>query len=160
MACDDAGREFVRLLVQGAVVVVGWMVVHKLSVGRDRDKARRELVAKSADALSDGVEEILVEAYGYHTTDRSVSAELKLKSKLQDLSVRLNGLTDLIDGTSTLASCRSAVIGLKRAVTSEHFEDEHTEVLGEDSAQLQEIASEALRVKHALMNLKHQQFPK
>ena len=57
-----AGTEFITWLGQVAVVGLGWWVVHRLSASRDLDKARRELVAKSADGLSD--ETKLLEDFG------------------------------------------------------------------------------------------------
>jgi DNA repair ATPase RecN len=38
-------------VVQVASIVLGWIVVHRLSAKRDRDKERREMVVEEIDAL-------------------------------------------------------------------------------------------------------------
>ena len=150
--------ELVKFLGQAVIVVVGWWVVHQLSSARDRDKSRRELVAKSADALADALGPLLIEAREYHLTARDVARELQLKMALQDLSMRASGLSEVCSDESFLAPCRGDIGGLRRAITGVHFEDEHLEPSGATDSQLQVVAEAVLRARRSLLRLKHRQF--
>lgn len=159
MADTTAGAEILKNLVQVVSVAVGWFVVHKLSAGRDRDKARREMLAKAADGLSDEVGKLMIMAREYHIKERDESIEDILKMTLQDLSARTSLLSDISSESAALAACRSAILSLKKAITGIHFEDEHEMPLMPNDAQLQRIAAEILRVKQCFLKLKHKQFP-
>jgi hypothetical protein len=157
---DQSGFiEFLKWLGQAAVIVVGWTVVHRLSGQRDRDKARREMVAKSADSLSDAVSGLLMDARQYHLNSRDVRLELGIKIAFQDLAMRVQGLSYICADEKSLASCGSAVLALWRSVTGQHFEDEHVAPLAESAEQLQSIADLAMKAKQRLLTLKHLQFP-
>lgn len=151
--------EVVKTLVQVASVAVGWFVVHKLSAARDRDKARRDLLVKAADSLSEDAGKLLATAREYHTKARERSTEDVIKMSLQDMSIRTNLLSDISPEAKELASCRSAILNFKKAVTSTHFEDEHISCLESGAPQLQAIAAEGLKVKQSFLKLKHKQFP-
>lgn len=160
MATDTSAlTEIAKTLVQVASVVVGWYVVHKLSAGRDRDKARRDLLVKAADGLSEDATKLLVSAWEYHTKNRERSTEDTIKMSLQDISIRTSLLSDISLEKIELASCRSAILAFKKAITSTHFEDEHTGSLEPGALQLQAIAAEGLKVKQSFLKLKHKQFP-
>lgn len=151
--------DFLGFLGQATTIIAGWIVVHRLSSSRDRDKARRELVAKAADTLSDITDKLLISSRNYHLNPREIEQEILIKMALQDASLRTNGLGAICDSSSELASCRTALLGFKQAITSQHFEDEHTHPLDPTNSQLQNIAAEVMRVKQALLRLKHSQFP-
>jgi hypothetical protein len=160
MATEPAASiGFFGFLPQAVTIVLGWIVVHRLSSTRDRDKARRELVVKAADGLSDIADDLLIKARFYHLNPRGMEQEIQIKMALQDASLRTNGLGSVCVSSSELATCRTALTGLKQAITSRHFEDEHAHPLDETSAQLQDIAAEVMRVKQAFLRLKHSQFP-
>jgi hypothetical protein len=150
--------ELFKFFGQAVVVVAGWWVVHQLSTARDRDKARREMVAKSADLIADGLGPIILEAREYHLRQRDVARELKLKMGLQDLAMRATGLSQICADEFLLAACRSDVASLRRAITGSHFEDEHVEPLAESADQLEAVAESMLRAKRSLLKLKHHQF--
>ena len=151
--------EFARFVGQAIVIGVGWWVVHALSLRRERDKARRELVAKTTDSMGDAVTSILIECRAYHLQLRESASELRLKMSLQDLAMRAAGLSDICSNPELLSTCRSDIAGLRRAITGQHFEDEHLDPLGDGDAQLQAIAEMSLRAKRSLQRLKHNQFP-
>jgi hypothetical protein len=151
--------EFVKWLGQAVVVGFGWAVVHRLSARRDRDKARREMVAKSADTLSDAVGALLVDSRQYHLSERDSTLELKLKMTLQDLAMRVQGLSDICADEKSLAPCRAEIAYLRRSITGQHFEDEHVKPLAESDQQLESVADAAMRAKRQLLKLKHLQFP-
>ena len=158
MSDSNAWPEFVKWLGQAIVVGVGWWIVHRLSVARDRDKARREMVTKSADGLMDNLSPILETARTYHLSSRDAALELRLKKALQDVAMRVQGLSDVCDNEVVLARCRSAILTLKKSITFEHFEDEHFGALVEGNQQLEAVAESVLRAKRYLLNLKHIQF--
>lgn len=159
MTDGTTGAEIVKNLVQVVSVAVGWIVVHKLSAGRDRDKARREMLAKAADGLNDEVGKLMAMAREYHIKTRDKSVEDTLKMTLQDLSARTSLLSDISSEAKELAACRSAILALKKAITASHFEDEHEEALSPGGTELQAIAAEGLKVKQCFLKLKHKQFP-
>ena len=153
------GAEFFKLLFQVTSIVVGWVVVHRLSVKRDHDKARREMLVKASDALSDEVDKIFNSAKAYHLTERDRDVEDSLKMSLQDISARTSLMSDISPDARELGSCRSAILSMKKAITATHFEDEHDQPLLVGNDQIQIIASEVLRAKQCFLKLKHRQFP-
>ena len=159
VAESSAVVEVIKTLFQTISIVVGWLVVHKLSAARDRDKARREMLAKTADALSDEVGKLFMSAKDYHAKGRDSALEDTLKMSLQDLSARTSLLSDISKDAKELGSCRSAILAMKKAITATHFEDEHDGPLKQGSQQIQTITAEGLRVKQCFLRLKHRQFP-
>lgn len=160
MATDTSiAAEVFKTLVQVVSVAIGWFVVHKLSAARDRDKARRDLLVKAADSLNDDAGKLIAVARDYHTRIRDRAAEDAIKMTLQDISARTNLLSDISLEARELASCRSAILAFKKAITATHFEDEHDANLEPGEPQLQSIAAEGLKVKQCFLKLKHKQFP-
>ena len=117
------------------------------------------MLAKAADGLSDEVGKLLISAREYHTKARDRDVEDALKMTLQDISVRTSLLSDISKDAKELASCRSAILAMKKAITATHFEDEHVVPLDLNSQQIQSITAEGLRVRHCFLKLKHRQFP-
>lgn len=150
--------EILKIAVQITAIVVGWIIVHKFSIARDRDKARREMVSKAADSLTDEITKLMTLATQYHLTQRDVPKENELKIVLQDFSTRASLLSQISDDSTELAALRSSIIGLRKAITAEHFEDEHLIPLSQDSIQVQSIAEAALKAKEKLTKLKYCQF--
>ena len=147
-------------LVQAGVVIFGWYVVHRLAVARDMDKARREMVAKAADSLVENMTELLADIRDYHRLDRSASLELKIKSSLQDASMRIVGLNEVSDCRDAISRCNRSLGGVRTASTMRHFEDEHLGALKEDDPLFQDVAASISRVKQDLLRLKYSQFPR
>lgn len=146
-------------LGQAGVIAVGWYVVHKLTDRRDREKSRREALVKIADTLSEDVDDILTCAREYHSSaQRNIASELKLKMQLQDLGIRVNGLSDIYSDQALIAHSRSKLGALRRAVTGSHFEDEHTGALPDNAAQHLLMVEAALDLKRALVTIKNRQL--
>ena len=154
------GQWFAQFLLSTVTVVIGWIVVHNLTVKRDSDKNRREMVANSADALIESLNELLEKAIAYHVASlRNEVYEGGLKIGLQDLMNRVRSLRQISADISHNNACSSTTRAFWRAVTSKHFEDEHEGPLAFGDPQLQLIAAEADRAKQSLLNLKFRQFP-
>lgn len=144
---------------QGIFILLGWVVVHKLSVKRDFDKARREMLVKAMDVLSDEITKIFSLARDYHTGDRDISTEQTIKMLLQDVSGRISMLSDISLDSRELSFCKDSIISLKKTITGLHFEDEHTGKLEVENQQIQAITNDALEAKKYFQQLKHRQFP-
>jgi len=153
-----AENSFLSWLGQAAVIAVGWLVVHRQAAKRDKDKTRREVLVKITDALAGNVDEVLRTAIAYHSSDRQVSQELKLKMALQDLAIQVNGISEIYRDHALLASTRTQVGVLRRAVTGAHFEDEHTLPLADSNPQLAGIAEAALDLKRSFVKIKNKQL--
>ena len=152
---DSAGADFLKFLGQAVTVVAGWVVVHRLSLQRERDKSRREMISKSIDSLAEAIDKVLIDGRKYHLQDRDRELELRIKMALQDLALRLAGLTELQCSHSQIAPARSALVRFRRSLTEHHFEDEHEGKLDPGAAQIELIAAEALKMKQLLLSIKH-----
>lgn len=157
MACEFSLSNF---LGQVFVVGAGWYVVHRLSVARDIDKSRREMISKAADSLMENLTELLSEIRDYHLGCRNYSLELKIKSSIQDANMRCVGLNAVCGEKNIIKSCTSSIGAVRRAATREHFEDEHDAPLSPGAALLEDVAAAVVRAKQDLLRLKHSQFPK
>ena len=155
---SSTALELLKFIAQAAVVGIGWWIVHRLSVARDREKARREMVAKSADGLIESAGVLLADARAYHLALRNTANELKIKMTIQDMAMRVVGLSAICADNTTLAACRAAIAASRRAITSAHFDDEHDAPLEDSNPQFDEIAESVLRTKRCLLKLKHTQF--
>lgn len=158
MTDSGVGAELLKFVAQALTVVLGWVVVHRLSSDRDREKARKELLVKSTESLGEAIEKLLIASQAYHGNARDANAEIMIKMNLQDLSQRTVALSDLSQNALEHAACRSAVLALKRAITGYHFEDEHIQPVTGSDPILQRVAADALKAKQALLKLKHRQY--
>lgn len=146
-------------IIQIVGLILGWVIVHVLSSRRDIDKARREMIAKAADSLNDDVTKLFSSAKEYHTKNRDTVIEDSLKMSLQDIAIRTSLLGKVCSNELEILSCRRAILDLRKAITSEHFEDAHTSPLSASANQIKAIADSVLRAKRSLQELKQQQFP-
>lgn len=149
--------EFLKVLIPAIFIISGWVIVHKLTVKRDLEKARRDILASSIDKLCEQINTVVQESQIYHLNSRDIPKENNIKRNLQDVSIRASSLKDLI----SIDSCQPIWTNLKnfkQAVTGQHFEDEHTEILSNQNEQFELIAEYELALKRALYDLKHVQF--
>jgi hypothetical protein len=152
--------EFVQFLANAVVVVAGWWVVHLLTARRDRQKARRELIADSTQDLIDALTQLMTSAYEYHTNERDTARENAIKMSIQDIAMSIQGLAGATTQTDVAAlnDAATAVSRIRAAITGAHFEDEHTAALSREHRLLQSIAERISQGKRALSVLKHRQF--
>lgn len=161
MAADvDYWRELVAFTAQVIVIVIGWIVVHRLATSREWDKARRDMVSRSADAMTEEIDSLFSMACTYHQKDRTVSEETRIKMSLQGLSIKVCSLSDISTDDASLVLCRQDIIRLRQAITGQHFEDEHECPLMAGHEQLEVIAESAMRLKQGMVRLKHRQYRK
>lgn len=151
----DPWLDIIKIVIPSTLVIVGWIIVNQLTIVRENERLRREIVTDSVDVLINLVDKILVDAYKYHTTNsRDLSLEKMLKIKLQDFGERLAGLEKIAPG-SQLQRCTPAMIKLRQAITKTHFEDGYDGACEENSPILEGIAEACLGIKRCLVELKH-----
>lgn len=117
------------------------------------------MVADSAEQLAACLDAIHADSRGYHLAPRDVAVEVRIKMALQDAAMHALGLSEICNDSETLARCRSDIAALRRAISGEHFEDEHDGPLPETAQQFQRIADAFLKAKRSFLQLKHRQFP-
>ena len=126
MAADCSTlNEIAKTLIQTSAIIVGWVVVHRLSAARDKDKARREMLSKAADTLCEDVGKLFHSAKDYHLTERDKSLEINLKMTLQDISMRTSQLVDITTEPKEIKICRKALIDLKKTITYSKYSCGH-----------------------------------
>lgn len=151
--------EFIKFGGQAIIVVIGWVVVNKLSATREKDKSRKDIIIKSIDSICDSIDKLFEISRDYHSrSTRDHQAEIKIKMLLQDYSLRVASLKDLTGYVPTYIECQDDVLRFRQAITSSHFEDEHTNAEELNSEIFQKIAESALATKRNLITLKHSQF--
>lgn len=145
------------IIIQAFFIIVGWIIVHKLTTKRDVEKSRRDIISTSIDKLCELVNLITDDSNNYHLSKRNKSLENKIKRELTDLSIRASSLKDLINDKD----CEPIWINIRKyrqSITGNHFEDEHIKVLIDSSEQFERIAEYDISLKRTLYELKHAQF--
>ena len=150
--------ELGKLSIPSILVIAGWVVANNLAKNRERDKARRDMIAKSSDSLCDSIDNIFEVANEYHSSQRDRKLEVKLKISLQDLTERVSSLSQITQDCNALQSCIALSVEFRQAITKNHFEDEHLGPI-ESNVVFENIASTSLALKRSLVALKHAQFP-
>lgn len=142
-----------------ALIVVGWAVVHFTSRDRDRDKARRDLVVKATDALSDQVAKLVTVSVAYHSgKERENSKEIEIKSTLQDLSLQTRLINQAVRPTRDGAQSTTLHNAFKQSITAHHFEDEWDKSLSANGVEVSEIAAAGIAMRAYFAEIKFEQF--
>ena len=149
--------EFTKLALPSFLVIVGWIAVNKLTVKREVDKSRRDMIAESADELCAAVDKLFEFANDYHSSERDNKLEIKIKITLNDLSQRVSSLVQITTDIKTVTNCLMFVVKLRQAVSGKHFEDEHLGPISNSNIH-EEIADASLAMKRCLFELKYSQF--
>jgi hypothetical protein len=149
--------DLARISLPTIMIIIGWSVVNKLTVKREKEKSRRELIAKAVDDLCLSVDKLFEYANNYHSSIRDNKLEMQIKIAQNDLSLHLSSLMQITHDTVSLANCLTAVIKLRQAISGNHFEDEH---LGPtNNGRIHEgIAEASLAMKRCLFKLKYSQL--
>lgn len=137
--------------------IVGWYVVHRLAVAREREKFRREAVAKEALEICTLTSAILDKSITYHCGDRDEILERELKSLFDRLSLRIQHLPTVRDAIRNVPAT-SAAIMFKQAVTGIHFEDEHEGLLAPSDAIVAGIQIAAYKLEEELLGIRATAF--
>lgn len=140
--------------VSAVIVVAGWYVVNKVQSNRERRKQIREYVSD----LCDDLEELETLTIGYHTTTREVAKEQKIISKLGRFEKACFALPRFLQSQKywkavppeKLKIDGQRVQVLRKAMTLNHFGDEHTEVLSHQDAHIQNLELASVEMHEAL----------
>ncbi len=151
------GLDLLKITLQSVLIVVGWIIVHKLTSTRDLEKSRRDTVAASIDKLCDQVNMISEHAVEYHSNDREIAKEQKLNRILKDLNIRVSSFKDLVNENDCSHVWQQA-IKYKQSITGKHFEDEHISKLICSHEVIENVAEQESLLKVALYDLKHAQL--
>lgn len=118
------------------LTVVGWFTVYRLSLGRERRKIYREIVAE-ARSLVFAYEQA---ATKYHTSARDTAIELQILSLSTRIEQRVAHLQAIVPGRKQQTGWQQRIVVLRQAVTAENFAgSDHIELEG-DSEQMGAIA--------------------
>lgn len=145
------------IIIQAVFIIVGWVIVHRLSSKRDVQKTRRDIISSSIDKMCELVNLIVDDANAYHAHVRDEKKENKIKRQLNDLSIRAASLADLISENSCDPIWQQ-IRKFRQAITGNHFEDEHVSELPSSNHQFELIAEYEISLKRTLFELKHAQF--
>ncbi len=144
-------------LLNSILVIVGWIIVHQLSVYRDIEKNRREELVSALDKIMQRFNDLLVLSNEYHTNDRDRSREVTIKITLQDFQMQILHLMDICnpphEDTIKLIIHDDFKL-VRQAITLEHFEDEHLEPIGHDSNIIYQVANSIINLNSKLLELK------
>lgn len=149
--------DLLKIALQSALIVIGWIIVHKLTSTRDLEKSRRDTVAASIDKLCEQVNVISEHAVEYHSNDREITKEQKLNRILKDLNIRVSSFKDLVSENDCQQVWQQA-IKYKQSITGKHFEDEHINKLTSSHEVIEVIAEQESQLKVSLYDLKHAQL--
>jgi hypothetical protein len=155
---ETPGADHSTMIVQTIGLVVGWIIVHRLSKARDLEKERRALVATAAAAQVQKINELLVDASRYHRGPRDVSLEQQIKMALQDVAENVNALNGVVRDTAAIKSALRTIRELRMAITGHHFEDEHSGPVADPNDVLEAIALAGLNSKRGLLILQHAEY--
>lgn len=147
-----------QTFLQALIVVLGWVVVHRLSAARDGRKLRIEVTLRTIDGLSASLNALLELSRDYHASPRDVSREIRIKVALQDFSGSLRALRRVVVSDASQTVCERCITPLRQAITGAHFEDEHDVPLPLTDELVEGIAAEISKAKNALALLRNDQL--
>lgn len=143
-----------KILLNALVIIFGWWIVHILSSRRDSEKMKKESSIKVIDEAVKMLEEISLLGIKYHTTERNEIEEFDLKSKIQNFSRFIYTIEKFIGKENSILQCTTNIKKLRQAITSQHFEDEHTDKLNCSNIILNEVADIHLTFRQTLIEAK------
>lgn len=141
-------------LVSAVFVVVGWYVVNKAQGNRERRKQIREYVSD----LCDDLEDLEASTIDYHTDEREEAKEQEIISKLGRFEKACSTLPRFLESQKYLKAVppeKLKIDGrrlqvLRKAMTLNHFGDEHTGALRRQDPFIQEIELATVEMQEAL----------
>jgi hypothetical protein len=148
------GTTMFPSIVSAVLVVIGWFVVNKAQSNRERRKQIREHVVDLCDDLS----ELEALAIGYHTTPREDAKEQEIISKLGRLEKACSMLPRFLESQKFFKAVQPIKLAmdgrrmqvLRKAMTLNHFGDEHTGALGRQDEYILTLELAAVEMRDAL----------
>lgn len=138
-------------------IAIGWYVVHRFALARERARFRKDSIAKEITDLCASASSILEKAVAYHCAERDTVKERDLNHSLRRIALRIEYLPrnkDILEYNDAL----NAAIAYKQAITGIHFEDEHTSSLKPDDTVIAEIQLAAYNLETELLKVRSKTF--
>lgn len=140
--------------VSAVLVVIGWYVVNKAQSNRERRKQIREYISD----LCDDLEELEALAILYHTAIRDESKESEIISKLGRFEKACSTLPRFLQSQKYFKAVpyKKLIIDgqclqvLRKAITLNHFGDEHTRALSRQDTHIQNLELASVEVQEVL----------
>ncbi len=146
------------MLLQSFLVIIGWVVVHTLSVYRDVEKNRRETITSIIDELTEKTDSIFSLSTQYHTEDRSQTKEVEIRMALQDYQIQMSGLKQICNKLSyeKIKKIELELLKLLRqSITLAHFADEHDAPIDYEDIIIKNIVEAVVELKKSLVELRN-----
>ena len=145
-------------LISGILVISGWIVVNKAQANRERRKQIREFGAGLMKDLTE-LEKSVIE---YHTNLRDTAVEQALISKLARFEKACGLLPRFVASQRVLKAASAdqlkidprVIQRMRKAMTLEHFSDEHDEPISNVDPLIQGIEIAASEVQEALESVR------
>jgi hypothetical protein len=141
---------------QAFIVLIGWWVVHTLTIRRDSAKARKEIIAKGLDELNSILKSFHDVASSYHQKNtEDIQIELKIKVLLDELGVAIAMLSKLEPRIKTADKHLAAV---RIAATRFNFEVIASERDSGNRIILDKLAQQVLKMKQFFLAEKYRLY--
>ncbi len=141
-------------LISAILVVVGWFVVNKAQANRERRKQIREF----ASGLIKDLSEIERAAIQYHVEPRDKKEESLILTRLTRLEKACGIFPEFLNNQNIFRAVKverlhvdsNLLREMRKAITLEHFWDEHTQPIEVDSAIVQNIGLAVSELQEAI----------
>ncbi|MFM6965843.1 MAG: hypothetical protein ACKOWD_01475 [Rhodoferax sp.] len=141
-------------LISAILVVAGWFVVNKAQANRERRKQIREF----ASGLIKDLSEIERAAIQYHVEKRDKKEESLILTRLTRLEKACGIFPEFLNSQRVIKAVKierlhvdsNLLRQMHKAITLEHFLDEHTQPIDIDSVQIQKIGLAVSDVQDAI----------
>lgn len=155
---SSAPPSLISTFFSAVLVVVGWYVVNKAQSNRERRKQIREYISD----LCDNLEEIEALAIAYHTTERAEEKEQEIISKLGRFEKACSMLPRFTESQKYLKAVPASKLSVdakllqtfRKAMTLEHFGDEHAGALSRRHGHIQNLELASDEVQEALEKIR------
>ena len=154
----EQAPSLVTIMLPAGLVVAGWFIVNKTQANRERRKQLREAVGDLQESLSE-LEKV---AISYHSAARLPALEREIVSKLGRFEKACSAIPRYVNSQRFWRACPPASVEvdarsiqqLRKAITLNHFADEHTGALDDQDELIQEIDLAATVVQERLEDVR------
>lgn len=148
------GLTSATVIIGVLIAVTGWGVSHILTVRRDGDRFRREVLGKEVDMILAMVANTFDMALEYHTQDRNICLERKILIAIDRLSHRVQNLPLTRLDQEQKSRAVERIIDYKIAITGKHFEGDHDGPIEGESNQLALCQFRAAELESTILELR------
>ena len=154
----DQAPSLLTIMLPAGLVVAGWFIVNKTQANRERRKQLREAVGDLQESLSE-LEKV---AISYHSAARLPALEREILSKLGRFEKACSAIPRYVNSQRFWRACSPesvevdarSIQQLRKAITLNHFADEHFGALDDQDELIQEIDLAATVVQERLEDVR------